>query len=40
VVAAVATWRKTGRKLGLTPTELDAFADAFEHPEMAAARKV
>lgn len=40
VAAAVATWRKTGRKLGLTTTELDAFADAFEHPESTAARQL
>jgi hypothetical protein len=40
VGGAVATWRKTGRKLGLNATELDTFADAFQHPELAAARKV
>lgn len=40
VAAAVATWRKTGRELGLTTTELDAFADAFEHPESTAARQL
>lgn len=28
---AVATWRKVGRAIGMTSTELEPFADAFEH---------
>jgi serine/threonine-protein kinase HipA len=38
VEAAVARWRVEGRALGMTEAELDAFADAFEHAERAAAR--
>jgi serine/threonine-protein kinase HipA len=37
---AVAGWRKKGRAIGMTGVELDQFADAFEHPEREAARKV
>jgi serine/threonine-protein kinase HipA len=33
VEAAVSTWRSRGRELGMTPAELDQFADAFEHRE-------
>ena len=40
VEAAVAKWRETGKALSMTARELDEFADAFEHPERAAARKV
>lgn len=40
VAAAVATWRDTGRNLGMTGLELEAFAEAFEHPESRAAREV
>lgn len=40
VEAAVASWRATGRTLGMTNAELDQFTDAFEHGERAAARKV
>lgn len=40
VVDAVATWRAAGRKLGMTELELEAFAEAFEHPELPAARRV
>ncbi len=36
---AVASWRDAGRGLGMTKDELDAFADAFEHAERAAARR-
>ena len=36
---AVAQWRRVGRTLGMTAGELDAFADAFEHPERGSARK-
>ncbi len=30
VAQAVAGWRKTGARLGMTPAELDAFSDAFD----------
>jgi serine/threonine-protein kinase HipA len=40
VEAAVGQWGEQGRVLGLTAAELDAFADAFEHQERAAARRV
>jgi serine/threonine-protein kinase HipA len=33
VEAAVASWRETGRSIGMTEAELDQFADAFEHSE-------
>ena len=33
VERAVARWRVTGRTLGMTTRELEAFAPAFEHPE-------
>ncbi|HKP94415.1 MAG TPA: type II toxin-antitoxin system HipA family toxin [Fibrobacteria bacterium] len=39
VARAVDGWRKTGRAIGMTDEELDAFADAFEHAERAAAKK-
>lgn len=39
VTAAVATWRKFGRSLGMKDKELDSFADAFEHSELVAAKK-
>lgn len=38
VARAVEGWRRTGRAIGMTGTELDQFADAFEHPEREAAR--
>ena len=34
VFAAVSGWRKTGRRLGLRPTTLEAYASAFEQPLM------
>jgi serine/threonine-protein kinase HipA len=37
---AVGRWREQGRRLGMKASELDAFADAFEHPEREAAKKV
>lgn len=40
VEAAVSRWRQEGRALGLTDTELDQFADAFEHGERSMARKL
>jgi serine/threonine-protein kinase HipA len=40
VERAVAGWRKKGRAIGMTEAELDQFADAFEHSERDAARKV
>lgn len=39
VVDAVATWRKTGRSIGMSDRELDQFSEAFEHPELDAARQ-
>jgi serine/threonine-protein kinase HipA len=38
VTEAVMTWRKAGRALGMSANELDAFADAFEHSELNAAK--
>lgn len=38
VESATASWREEGRLLGMTASELDAFADAFEHRERDAAR--
>ncbi len=35
---AVSEWRSVGRGLGMSTQELDQFADAFEHEEIAAAR--
>ena len=40
VVRAVEDWLKTGHALGMTDAELDPFADAFEHVERAAAKKL
>jgi serine/threonine-protein kinase HipA len=37
---AVARWRQSGRAIGMSERELDQFADAFEHPERAAAKAV
>ena len=39
VEQAVSQWRAVGRGLGMSPSELDQFADAFEHGEHAAARR-
>ncbi|MCW5557954.1 MAG: type II toxin-antitoxin system HipA family toxin [Verrucomicrobiae bacterium] len=39
VEAAVATWRKVGRALGMSERELEDFSEAFEHSERQAARK-
>jgi serine/threonine-protein kinase HipA len=39
VDAAVGRWRAEGRSLGMTPRELDSYADAFEHPQREAARR-
>lgn len=39
VERAVAGWRETGRTLGMSDRDLESFADAFEHPERAAAQK-
>ena len=36
---AVGGWRKVGLTLGMTAKELEAFAEAFEHPERAAAKR-
>ncbi len=40
VSAAVARWRDEGSALGMTTTELEQFASAFEHPERDAARRL
>ena len=40
VERAVASWRRKGRVLGMMDAELDQFADAFEHPERQAARRI
>ena len=37
---ALSKWREAGAALGMTNQELDQFADAFEHPEREAARRV
>jgi serine/threonine-protein kinase HipA len=39
VERAVSGWKKVGRSLGLSDLELERFADAFEHPERAAAKR-
>jgi len=39
VERAVAGWREEGRSLGMTDTELEPFAAAFEHGERDAARR-
>ncbi len=40
VEQAVGGWHKTARSLGMSDRELEDFADAFEHPERTAARKL
>jgi serine/threonine-protein kinase HipA len=40
IEASVATWRKVGTALGMSGRELDSFAEAFEHSERQAARKM
>ena len=40
VEASVASWQEEGHKLGMTDGELGHFAEAFEHDEREAARKV
>ncbi len=40
VVRAVDGWRETGTALRMTARELDAFAEAFEHPEREAAHNL
>ena len=40
VDAAVSGWRKVGRQLRIKASTLDAYASAFEHPHMEAARAV
>lgn len=37
---AVRRWRQVGKAMGMTPLELDQFADAFEHEERAVARRL
>lgn len=36
---AVASWRSAGKALGMSPAQLDLFADAFEHEERIQARR-
>ncbi len=40
VERAVAGWRTEGKRVGMSDRELDEFADAFEHVERTAARKL
>jgi serine/threonine-protein kinase HipA len=40
VVHAVNGWQKTGRSIGMSDEELEPFADAFEHGERAAAKRL
>jgi serine/threonine-protein kinase HipA len=40
VEQAVAQWHSQGFALGMTHRELEAFEEAFEHPERAAARRL
>jgi serine/threonine-protein kinase HipA len=37
---AVSGWRARGREIGMSEVELDQFADAFEHEERDAARRI
>jgi serine/threonine-protein kinase HipA len=37
---AVSDWRARGREIGMSEVELDQFADAFEHEERDAARRI
>ena len=37
---AVTGWRRQARALGLSDVEVEAFADAFEHPERAVAKRI
>lgn len=39
VVRAVAQWRTQARALGMSAADIDAYADAFEHEERAAAQR-
>ncbi len=40
VERAVSAWRELGKELGMTPAELEAFTDAFEHEERKVAQAV
>lgn len=40
VERAVGGWRQTGREIGMTNGELDAFTEAFEHTERDAANRL
>lgn len=40
VESAVSCWREVGRGLGMDKRMLEAFAEAFEHPERSAAQRV
>jgi serine/threonine-protein kinase HipA len=39
VEAAVSRWREAGRSLGMDKRMLEAFVEAFEHPERGAAQR-
>lgn len=40
VAAAAARWRREAKVLGMMPRDIEDFAEAFETPERAAAKKV
>jgi serine/threonine-protein kinase HipA len=40
VTQAVNGWRRTGHSIGMSEEELEPFADAFEHDEHAAAKRL
>jgi serine/threonine-protein kinase HipA len=40
VVKSVESWRTTGESIGMSAEELEPFADAFEHAERSAAKKL
>ena len=39
-VITVSTWRVRGRELGMSASELEQFADAFEHREREVAQSI
>ena len=40
VAYSVESWRRTGQSIGMTDEELEPFADAFEHAQLNAAKKL
>ena len=40
VIVAVARWRREAKTLGMNARDIEDFAEAFEHPERGAAKKV